>query len=116
MKIRFFGKEVALIVFFVLFFSALTFAEEVRLQGVVMEINLKINQVVVNEKTFVWNSNTKFLDEKGMPTIVEKLKVKTWVYIEGVKAKKGKPNTIQKIYLLPGYIAQGERSQYPFIR
>ena len=116
MKIRFFGKEIALIVCFVLFLSALTFAEEVRLQGKVDEINLKISKVVVNEKSFVWNSNTKFLDEKGLPTIVEKLKVNTWVYIAGVKAKKGKPITIEKIYLLPGYIPQGERDQYPFMQ
>jgi len=115
-KIKLFGKEVVLIVCSVLFLSALTFAEEVRLQGVVMEIDLKISKMVVNEKTFVWNSDTKFFDEKGMPTVVEKLKVKTWVYIEGEKAKKGKPNTIQRVYFLPGYIPQGERGKYPFIQ
>ena len=116
MEKKILGKEVVLIVCFVLFLSALTFAEEVRLQGKVDEINLKISKVVVNEKTFVWNSDTKFLDEKGLPTVVEKLKVNTWVYIEAVKAKKGKPNTIQKIYFLPGYIPQGERGQYPFMQ
>jgi len=115
-KIKLFGKEVVLIVCFVLFLSALTFAEEVSLQGKVDEINLKISKVVVNEKTFVWNSDTKFFDEKGMPTIIDKLRVNTWVYIAGVKAKKGKPITIQKIYLLPGYIPQGEQDQYPFIQ
>jgi hypothetical protein len=111
-----FVKEVILIVCIILIFSGLTLAQEMRLQGKVDEINLKIGQVVVNEKTFMWNSNTKFLDEKGMPTIIDKLRVNTWVYIEGVKAKKGKPNTIQTIYLLPRYIAQGERDQYPFIK
>jgi len=115
-KINIFVREISLIVCFISIFSTLTFAEEVRLQGKVDEINLKISKMVVNEKTFVWNSDTKFFDEKGMPTIIDKLRVNTWVYIEGVKAKKGKPNTIQKIYFLPGYISQGERDQYPFMK
>jgi hypothetical protein len=72
--------------------------------------------VVVNEKTFAWNSDTKFFDEKGMPTIIDKLRINTWVYIAGVKAKKGKPIIIEKIYFLPGYIPQDKRDQYPFIQ
>ena len=119
MKIRFFGKEVALIVCFVLLFSAFTFAAEdkvVRIQGKVMELDEMKKMVIVNEKTFIWDSGTLFFNETGAPITVDKLQKKSWVYIEGLWEKKNKPITIKKIYLLPQYIGPGERDQYPFIQ
>jgi hypothetical protein len=117
-KIRFFGKEAALIVCFVFLFSALTFAADkdvARIHGKVMELNVSKTMLVVNEKTFVWDANSVFYDEKGSPITVDKLQLKSWVYIEGLWGKKNKPITIKKIYLLPKYIGPKERGQYPFM-
>lgn len=120
MKIKFFGEKVILIVCFLLLFSGLTFAQEkdaVRIQGKVMELDVKKNMMVVNEKVFVWDPDTFFYNENGsLITAADKLKTKTWVYIEGVRDRKGGPITIKKIYLLPKYISAKERHLYPFIQ
>jgi hypothetical protein len=104
-KIRFFGKEVALIVCFVLLIPAFTFAAEdkvVRTQGKVMELNFAKKTVIVNEKAFVWNPNTLFFDVKGSPILIteDKLQKGTWVSIEATWIKN-KPLVIKKLILLP---------------
>lgn len=104
MKIRFFGKEVALIVCFVFLFSALAFAQgkDIQTKGKVMQLDFAKKTVIVNEKTFVWDANTLFYDEKGTPiSITEDRLIKgTRVSIEATWIKN-KPLVIKKLHLLP---------------
>ena len=105
MKIRFFGKEVLLIVCFIFFFFALAFAQgkDIQSKGRVMELDFAKKTVIVNEKTFIWDANTLFFDEKGSPisSITEDRLVKgTMVRVEATYIRK-KPLMIKKIYLLP---------------
>jgi LEA14-like dessication related protein len=102
-KIRFFGKEIVLIVCFVILFSAFAFAAEdqmVSIRGKVMSLDLSRNRIVVSEQIFVWDTNTKFYNEHASPITVDQIKAKNWVYIEGV-ARQGKPIMIQTLSLLP---------------
>jgi hypothetical protein len=104
-KIRFFGKEVALIVCFVLLFSAFTFAAEdkvMKIQGKVMSLDVAKKKVVVNEKTFIWDLNSIFYDEKGspIPITADRLTKGTGVSIEATWIKN-KPYIIKKLSLLP---------------
>jgi hypothetical protein len=104
-KIRFFGKEVALIVCFIFLFSALAFTQEKpmpRIQGKVMALDLAKKKVVVNEKTFIWDLNSIFYDEKGspIPITADRLTKGTGVSIEATWIKN-KPYMIKKLYLLP---------------
>ena len=119
MKKRIFYKEFILVIFFILIFSFLTIASDegiVRIQGIVMELDLKKNMMIVNERTFVWDPKTIFYNEKGSPITVDKLRTKTWVYIEGVRDNIKKGVIAEKIYLLPKYIDEKEKSRYPFIQ
>jgi hypothetical protein len=104
-KIKFFGREVILLVCFIFLFPGLTFAGEkdvVSLQGIVDELYLSKKMMIVNEhEAFIWDPNTIFYNEKGLPTTIDKLKIKTWVYIEGISDQKDKPTLIKKIYLSP---------------
>jgi hypothetical protein len=104
-KIRFIGKEVALIVCFVFLFSALTFAqgEDIHSRGKVMELDFAKKTVIVNEKAFVWDANTLFFDEKGspVPSITEDRLIEgTMVSIEA-RWIKNKPLLIKMLYVLP---------------
>jgi hypothetical protein len=103
-KIKFFGKEVALIVCCIFLFSALAFAQgkDIHTKGMVMQLDFAKKTVIVNEKTFVWDANSLFYDEKGSPvSITENRLVKgTKVSIEATWIKK-KPLVIKKLYLLP---------------
>jgi hypothetical protein len=99
--------------------SGLTFASEgdiVKLQGVIMSIEVKQNRMVVNEGLFTWNEKTMISNAKGSPITIDKFKPKAWVYIEGVNDKKNKRIVIEKIYLLPKYVAKKEKQSYPFIQ
>ena len=104
MKIRFVGKGIILIVCFIFLFSALAFAQgkDVQSKGRVMEFDFAKKTVIVNEKTFVWDANTLFYDEKGSPITItaDRLAKGTLVRIEATYIKK-KPLVIKKLYLLP---------------
>lgn len=113
-----FRNGVTLGIFLVFAISSLTFASGegiVRIQGIVMELDLKNNRMIVNERTFVWDPNTVFHNEKGSPIAADKLRTKAWVYIEGVRHHH-KRLVAEKIYLLPKYIHEKERHLYPFIQ
>jgi len=106
-------------IFFLRLFSSLTFGEDkgiLNIQGVVMVLDLKKSMLVVNEKTFFWDQQTAFYNEKGSPITIDKLKIKAWVYIEGENDIATKRRVATKIYLLPKYIDQKERYLYPFIQ
>jgi hypothetical protein len=95
---------------------ALTSGENiVKIQGMIMDLDVKKNTIIVNEKSFVWNQNTVFYNEKGSSVAMDKFKPKTWVYIEGEKDKDNSRIIINKIYLLPKYIDKKERHLYPFM-
>jgi len=115
-KIKSYGKEIILVSCFLLLFSAFTFAAEVRIQGKVDELDLKKDVMVVNEKAYTWDINTKFYNENALPIAKGQFKINHWVYIEGVTVRKGSPIAIKKIYLLPGYIGMGDRDKYPFMQ
>ena len=104
----------------VLLFSsfALALDEEraVRVQGLVMELNLAKNIVVVNEKKFFWNEKTVFHNEDGTVTKnIDRLKVNTWVYIVGEYVGLNRHNVATEIYFLTRFVGQKEKEQYPFI-
>jgi len=102
---------------FMLLFLALAFAQEqdaFKMQGLIMNVDLQKNMMIVNESTFIWNPNTKFYNEKGSLVTVDKLRAKTWVYIEGVKDSAQKRMMAEKIYILPKYIDKKEKHLYPF--
>ena len=105
MKIRFFGKEVALIVCVVFLFPAFAFAAKdnvVSIEGKVMSLDVTKKMVVVNETTFLWDAKSIFYDEKGspIPFTEDRLRIGTRVSIEATWIKK-KPYTIKTISLLP---------------
>jgi len=102
---------------FMFILSALAFAQgqdAFKIQGLIMNVDLQKNMMIVNESTFIWNQNTKFYNEKGSPVTVDKLRVKTWVYIEGLKDSAQKRMMAEKIYILPKYIDRKEKHLYPF--
>ena len=92
-----------MLTFLIFITYGLTFAgekDEVRIQGKVMELDVMKKMVIVNEKTFIWDQNTLFFDEKGSPTTADKLTLQSRVSIEATRVKS-KPSIIKKLYLLP---------------
>lgn len=111
-------KTITLIVSFTLILSTLAFALDndiIKIQGVVMTIDLKKNMMIVNEKPFVWDQKTIICNEKGIPITMDNIKAKTWVYVEGVYDRHMNSFLAKKIYTIPKYIPEKERLLYPFI-
>jgi hypothetical protein len=118
-KRTFFHNGFTFAIFWVFVISSLTFASDesiVRVQGRVMELDLKKNIMIVNERTFVLGPNTIFYNEKGSSISADRLRTKVWVYIEGTRHDVNKKVVAQKIYLLPKYIHEKEKYLYPFIQ
>lgn len=105
MKTKSFRTIVVLTLFLsILLFSLQTFAagkELVRFQGPLMEIYLEKNMMVVNEKFFIWDKKTIFVNESGVPIKPDQLKIDRVVSIEGERVHKKKPILIKEIRLLP---------------
>jgi len=104
--------------FYLFIFSTLAFASEediVNIQGMIMDLDVKKNTMIVNEKLFVWSQNTSIYNDKGSPITIDQFKPKAWVYIQGERDKNNNRIIIQKIYLLPKYIDKKERPRYPFM-
>ena len=102
----------------VFIFSPLAFAQgedAFKIQGLIMNVDLQKKVMIVNESTFIWDQNTKFYNDKGSPVTADKLRAKTWVYIQGVKDGAGKRMMAEKIYTLPKYIDKKEKHLYPFL-
>ena len=111
-------REILLIVFLALLIPALTSALQgdiVKQQGVVMVVDVKQGTFVVNEKLFVWDQHTAIRTEKGISTTIDKLKVKDWVYVEGVEDRARNRIEAKKIYLLSKRIDRKEKHNYPFM-
>ena len=119
MKRIIFNGWISLAIFSVLVISALTFASDKGIfttQGIVMTLDLKKKTMVINERAFIWDQDTVIHNEKGSPVTLDSLRVRTWVYIEGVEDKAHKRVVAKKIYLLPKYIDEKEKNLYPFIK
>ncbi len=89
---------------FILLFSFQAFAAEkgiLTLEGSLMRIDLQKNTMVVNEKTFIWDKKTIFLNESGAPFTPDQLKVGREVYIEGERMGQKRLFLIKEIRLLP---------------
>ena len=113
---HFLKRETMLIAVALLIVSTWTIAsaEEVKLQGMIMNIDLRQNTMVVNEKTFTWDQGTAIFDDRSSPITLDRFKQTAWVYIQGEKNENYKIK-IRKIYLLPRQIFRKERPLYPFM-
>ena len=105
MKTKSFYEIVILTLFIlILLFSLQAFAAEkgiLRLEGSLMRIDLQKSTMVVNEKTFIWDKKTIFLDESGAPITPDQLKVNRQVHIEGERMGQKRLFLIKEIRLLP---------------
>lgn len=110
-------KIIIFVVSSIIIFSTSTFASgQVRYknQGSIMEMDLKKNTMIVNERQFAWNQSTTFYDDKGSPIGIDGFRRKSWVYIEGIRDKNN-IISIEKLYLLPKYVGKKEKHRYPFM-
>ncbi|MGA2315532.1 MAG: hypothetical protein ABSG71_04035 [Thermodesulfobacteriota bacterium] len=117
MRKSLFGKVMTLTTVFLIMASALTFAQEegvFRIEALITIVDLQKNIMIVDEKTFDLDQNTKFNNEKGSPITVDRLRAKTWVYIEGVMDSTKKRVMAEKIYTLPKYIDKKEKHLHQF--
>ncbi len=90
--------------------------ENIRIQGVMMSLDLKRNVMIVNEKLFTFNQDTAVHNDRGGAIPIDRLKPNTWVYIEGLRDGTNKGIVVRKIYLLPKYIKEKEKHLYSFIQ
>jgi len=112
------GKGITLNLAWMIILFALTgaFGEDpLRLQGLIMGLNLEKNRMTVNERGFVWDEKTMFYNDKGSLIAIDKFKPNSWVYIEAERVKGNNQVMITKIYLLPKRIDSKQRSRYPFM-
>ena len=112
-------KGITLSVVWMIIIFTLTYAsgeDQLRLQGKIMSLDLKKNEMIVNEEFFVWDDKTIMNNEKGSLITINKFKLKSWVYIEGERDKVNKRIVIRKIYLLPKRIDNKERNRYSFMQ
>ena len=119
MKKGFFKQIGCVAVIIILATSVVGFAAEgdkIRVQGKVMELDLKKMVIVVNEKTFVMDQTTVVCNEKGSPIPSDRLKAKARVYIVGENDQVGKRLVARKIYLLSKRIPNKEKHLYPFMQ
>jgi hypothetical protein len=116
----FYKLRISITIIFILLCSSIALSSEgeiIKIQGVIMSLDLKKNVMIVNERFFVLNRNTAVYNDKGIAIAItiDQLKPNTWVYIEGLKGSTDKGIVTRKIYLLPKYIKEKEKHLYPFI-
>jgi len=118
-KRKFFKEMGPIVVVIIVVTSVLGFAaegENIRVQGKVMELDLKQRVIVVNEKTFFLDQKTVLSDEKGSPIPLDRLKVKAQVYIVGAIDQVHQRLVAQRIYLLSKRITNKEKHLYLFMQ
>ncbi|MEM3112701.1 MAG: hypothetical protein QXY90_06650 [Candidatus Anstonellales archaeon] len=74
--------------------------EVIKTKGILMEMDLKTQTLIINEKKFKWDSNTAIEDEKGYSIKMESLKPNTPIYAESVEDPLQKRLLIKKIRLI----------------
>lgn len=72
----------------------------IKTKGILMEIDLKAQTLIINEKKFMWDSNTIIEDEKGDSIKMDSLKPNTPIYAESVEDPLQKRLLIKKIRLI----------------
>ena len=111
-----FRRRLLFVTFAVLILSSMALAANdgnVKFQGKVMELDLKKNVMSVNERPVVWDQNTIFYSDRKVPVTAERLKIRSWVYIEGISVDR--KISALKVYLIPKYVYKNERHLYPFM-
>ena len=92
------------VVVFTLLAAGLTDAADsnmVKIRGVVMSVDLKKGEVVVNERRCKLDDGTVIQDQNGLPTTLEKIREHDWVYLEGRHDKASKKVLAKRIQCLP---------------
>ena len=98
------SRSIIFVILLTLIVSALALASDkgiVKIQGIIMEVDLRRNVMIVNEKRLVWDLKTIICNESGAITTMDQLKINRWVYIEGMDDKANRRVLAQKIYLIP---------------
>jgi hypothetical protein len=118
---KYLKKEWIVIFSSIFIFSALALALDedhtVRVQGLIMDLDVQKKIVVVNEKMFIWNQNTVFHNEQGTPiNNIDRLKLNTWIYIEGEFGTVKNCFLAKNIYFLAKHIDEKEKNSFPFIK
>jgi len=111
-------RFIGVLLFAFLITPALTIALDkgiVKFQGVVMAIDLKQGTIVVNERLFFLDAHTMIHNEKGTSIPLEKLRLRDWVYLEGVSDRGSRRNLAKKIYFLLRYVDEKQKHLYPFM-
>jgi hypothetical protein len=90
--------------------------DKIKVQGKVMELDLKKMVIVVCEKTFVIDQTTVVYNEKGLPIPNDQLRKKARVYIVGENDQASQRLVARKIYLLSKRISDKEKHLYPFMQ
>ncbi len=78
--------------------------------------DLKAGYLLINEMRVSVDSNTKVLDHRQAPIPVTEIKPKRWVYVELEKGTRQKMIRVTKIYLLPSYVNQKSKKDFPFMK
>ncbi len=115
----YFRKMMVGVILFLLSLSGLTWAAEkdiLTFQGIVMAVDLQKRSMVVNERICIWNHETAIHNGRGLRADLDQLNPRTWVYVEGVYDKAHHRVLAKTIYLLPKYVDEKEKGQYPFIK
>src|SRR5512143_435367 len=92
------------VVVFTLLAAGLTDAADgdiLKIRGVVMSVDLKKKEVVVNERRCKLNDGTVIQDQNGLPTTLEKIREHDWVYLEGRRDQASKKVVAKRIQCLP---------------
>lgn len=98
---RFYNTIRLLILLIIFLFPMVVLSNEViKTKGILMEIDLKNNILIVNEEKFIWDSNTVIKDENGSNIKINNLKPNTPIYMESVEDPGNKRFLIKKIRLI----------------
>ncbi|MGQ9638373.1 MAG: hypothetical protein ACUVT6_11355 [Thermodesulfobacteriota bacterium] len=99
---RFYNMRISLLILLIIFLFPMVVLpnEVIKTKGILMEIDLKNNILIINEEKFTWDSNTVIEDEKGSNIKINNLKPNTPIYMESVEDPGNKRFLIKKIRLI----------------
>ncbi len=100
---KFLNKTIILVSLLILFSSSPAWSTDedlIQTEGILMEVDLKTNTMVVNERRFSWDSNTFITNEKGSSITIDKLKTNSWIYMESIEDRANKRILVKKIRLI----------------
>jgi len=100
---KFLNKTIILVSLLILFSSSPAWSTDedlIQTEGILMEVDLKTNTMVVNERRFSWDSNTFITNEKGSSITIDKLKTNSLIYMESIEDRANKRILVKKIRLI----------------